>query len=190
MSAPCDISWILWTIFSELHSNVTLSVAVSRAHHDMTQLSRLKVTGQGQGIYPLISCPLHISWTLLAISLKFIQMLLSVRLSAKPMTRLHRFKVKFTLQSLGIYPSIHVRSISPEPFEWISLNFTQTFLSVRWCAELMAQLCRLKVKVTLQGHGIYPWISWLVSFKSPQPFVRFSLNITHMFLLVSWCAEV
>ena len=28
-----------------------------------------------------------------------------------------------------------------------------------------------------------------VSFKSAQPFVRFSLNISQMFLSVSWCAE-
>ena len=35
-------------------------------------------------------------------------------------------------------------------------NFTQMFLSVRQCAELMTQLPRLKVKVTFQGHRIYP----------------------------------
>ena len=28
------------------------------------------------------------------------------------------------------------------------------FLSVSWCAEPMPQLCKLKVKVTLKGHGI------------------------------------
>ena len=30
-------------------------------------------------------------------------------------------------------------------------------LSARECAETMNQLCRLKVKVTLQGHGIMWW---------------------------------
>ena len=48
--------------------------------------------------------------------------------------------------------------LSPQPFERFSLNITQMFRSVRRCAEPMTQLPRLKVKVTLQGHGIYPWI--------------------------------
>ena len=65
LSAPYDISWIPWTIFIELHSNVTFQCALCRAHDP----ARLKVTGQG--IYPWISCPLHISSTLLTISFKF-----------------------------------------------------------------------------------------------------------------------
>ena len=51
-------------------------------------------------------------------------------------------------------------------FEWFSLNFIQMFLSLRRCAELMTQLCRLKVKVTLKGHGIYLWISWTLHISS------------------------
>ena len=51
-----------------------------------------------------------------------------------------------------------VSSIPPEPFERFSLNFTQMFLSVRHYAESMTQLCRLKARVTLQCHGIYPSI--------------------------------
>ena len=43
---------------------------------------------------------------------------------------------------------------SPQPFVRFSLNITQMFLSMSWCAEPMTQLCKLKVKVTLQGHGI------------------------------------
>ena len=39
-------------------------------------------------------------------SLNFTQMFLSVRLCAEPMTPLDRFKVKVTLNSHGIYPSI------------------------------------------------------------------------------------
>ena len=63
-------------------------------------------------------------------------------------------------QCLGIYPlQFPVRSIYPEPFERFSLNFTQMFLFVRRCAEHMAQLCSLKVNVTVQGRRIYPW-SW------------------------------
>ena len=63
--------------------------------------------------------------------LNFTQMFLSVTRCAEPMTRLHRLKVKVTLQNHVIYPSIHVRSISPEPFERFLVNFTQMFLSVR-----------------------------------------------------------
>ena len=74
------------------------------------------------------------------------------------MTRLHRLKVKVTLQSHEIYPSLRVCSISLEHFERFSLIYTQMFLSVSWCSEPMTQLRRLKVKVTLQGHGIYPRI--------------------------------
>ena len=78
-------------------------------------------------------------------------MFLSVRRCAEHMAQLPRLKV--TGQGHVIYPSIRVRSISPEPFDQFSLYFTHMFLSVRWCAEPMTQLRRLKV--TLQGHGIY-----------------------------------
>ena len=56
-----------------------------------------------------------------------------------------------------IYPSICVCSISPDPFERFSLNFTKMFLSLRRCKEPMTrpmtQLRKLKVKVTHQGHS-------------------------------------
>ena len=83
-------------------------------------------------------------------------MFLLVRRCAEIMTRLQRLNVKVTFQKGHViyYPSICVRSISPEYFERFSLNFTQIFLSVRWCAETMTQLRRLKV--TLQGLEIYP----------------------------------
>ena len=58
---------------------------------------------------------------------------------------------------MGLPLQFGVHSISPEPFERFSLNFTQMFLSVRWCAGPMALLRRLKVKVAVQGHGIYPF---------------------------------
>ena len=99
------------------------------------------------------------------------------------MTQLPRLKVpgqRFTLE-------FHVLSISPESFGRFSLIVTQMFLSVRRCAEPMTRLHRLKVKVTIQSHGIYPSI--LVSSISPEPFERFSLNFTQMFLSVRWCAE-
>ena len=46
-------------------------------------------------------------------SLKFTQMLLSVRGCAEPMTQLCRLKVMLTLQGHVIYTSVFVRSISP-----------------------------------------------------------------------------
>ena len=90
-----------------------------------------------------------------------------------------RVKVKgFTLEFC-------VGSISPEPFERFSLNFTKMFLSVRQCAEPKTQLCRLKVKVTLQDHVI------CLQFLS-TPYLLNHLNdfhFTQMFLLVRRCAE-
>ena len=68
----------------------------------------------------------------------------------------HQFKSKCYKQRLC--PSVHLHlvvcSISPEPFERFSLNFGNMFSSVRWCAELMTQLYRLKVKVTVKSHAI------------------------------------
>ena len=55
---------------------------------------------------------------------------------------------------IGFALEFRIGSISPQPFERFSLNFIQMFLSVIQCAEFMTQLCRVKVKVTLQGHGI------------------------------------
>ena len=81
-------------------------------------------------------------------------MFLTVKQCAGLMTRLRRLKVKVTLHGHVIYPSICVRSISPEPFERFSLNFTQMFLRVIQCAEPMTQLCKNKVNVMLYGHGI------------------------------------
>ena len=80
-----------------------------------------------------------------------------------------------------IYPSICVRSISPESFERFSLKFTQIFLSVRRCAEHMTQLPRLKVKgFTLE---------FRVRSISPKPLGQFLLNFTQMFLSMRRCAD-
>ena len=85
------------------------------------------------------------------------QMSLSVRQCAEVMTRVCRLKVKVNFQGHWIYPlQFPVRSISPEPFERFSSNFTQTFISARRCAEHMTQLLSLQVHVTVQGNGIYP----------------------------------
>ena len=112
-------------------------------------------------------------------------MFLSVRWYAEHMTQLPRLKV--TGKVMGIILEFHVHSMSPEPFERFSLNFTQMFPSVRRCAKPITWLGRLKVKVTLQGHGLYPLIC--VHSISPEPFEQFSLIFTQMFLSVRRCAE-
>ena len=61
-------------------------------------------------------------------------------------------------QVKGFTIEFRVRSISPKPLGRFSLNFTQMFLSVRQCAEPLTRLHRLKFRVTLQGHVIYPSI--------------------------------
>ena len=132
-------------------------LSVRRCAEFMTRLPRIKVkvTSQDHVIYPSICVRSMSPESFERFSLNFTQMFLSVIRCAEPMTRLHKLKVKVTLQSHGIYPSIHVRFISPELFERFSLNFIQMFLSVRWCAKPMTQQRRLKVKVTPQGHRTY-----------------------------------
>ena len=70
-------------------------------------------------------------WLLWAIFIKF--------RCAEPMTRLCKLKVKVTHQGQVIYHSVCVCFISPEPFEQFSLNFTEMFLSERWCADCRAR---------------------------------------------------
>ena len=82
------------------------------------------------------------------------------------MTRLPRIKV--TGQGHVIYPSICVHSISPEPFEQLSLDFTQMLFSVRRCAEHMTQLPSFKVKVTVKGFTLELCVLSI----TPEPFGR------------------
>ena len=125
----------------------------------MTQLCRfkVKVTLQGHGIYLWMLCPLHISSS---ICLIFINHHSNVPLS-KLVCRVHDSATQtqgHSSRSWVFTLGFRVRSISPEPFERFSLNFTQIPLS-----ELV-QLCKLKVKVTLQGHGIL-WLGIWLSFR-------------------------
>ena len=113
------------------------------------------VTFQGHGIFTLQFSV----WSYRLRSLndffkEFTQMLPSMRRCADPMTQLCTFKVRSHLKVMEFTHQFCVRSISTEPFEQFSLNFTQLFLSVRRCAEPMNQLRSLKVKVTLQCYGI------------------------------------
>ena len=133
---------------------------VRRCVEHMTQLPRLKVkfTGQGQRIYPWISCLLYISWTLEAI---FIKLHLNISLS-EIMCITYDPATQTQGQVHVIYPSMCVHSISPKPFELVSLNFIQMFLLVRQSKEHMTQPNWLKVKVSSQG--IYAWIWCLFRF--------------------------
>ena len=63
MISPEPFDWFSWYF-----THMFLLVRLCAEH--MTQLPRLKVTGQGQMIYSWISCPSHISWTIEAIFIK------------------------------------------------------------------------------------------------------------------------
>ena len=106
-----------------------------------------------------------------------------MRQCAEDITQLPRPKV--TVKGFTLEVSVH--SISPEPFGRFSLDITQMFPQVRQCAKPLTRLRRLKVKVTHQGHFIH--LSIGIRSISPEPFGRFSLNYTQMFLLVRRCTE-
>ena len=91
--------------------------------------------------------------------------------------------VKVTIQCHVIYPSICAHSISPKPFEQVSLYFIQMFPIVRQCAEPMAQLQRLKVKVT--GFTL----EFFVPSISPEPFERFYKVLVKCLSHFRQCAE-
>ena len=97
-----------------------------------------------------------------------------------------RCKANATFQDHVIYNSIRVRSISPESFERLSLNFTQMILSVRRCAEHMTQLSYdSRSQVRVKGFTL----EFRVCSISPEPFRRISLHFIQMFLTVTRCAE-
>ena len=114
---PLNILWTLWTIYSYIHPNVSLSETVCRIYEQ-----GLQTQGQGQlsrlwDLRPLISCPLHISWTLWTIFIKlhpyvpFGETVCRTHDSAGVSRSLSQFKVTgFTL-------AVGVCYISPEPFE-------------------------------------------------------------------------
>ena len=49
---------------------------------------------------------------------------------------------------------LHVGSISPQTLEGLSLHVDKMYSSVRGCAKHIAQSCKLKAKVTVEGNGI------------------------------------
>ena len=78
-------------------------LSVRRCAEHVTQLPRLKVTGQGHLIYPSIRFPSISSESFERFS-SLNQIFLSVRRCAEHMTQLPRLKVKVTDQSQRIYP--------------------------------------------------------------------------------------
>ena len=89
----------------------------------------------------------------------------------------------------SVSPSIRNAFVS-EPFDEFS-NFTQMFLSVRRCAQRMALLCGLKVKVT--PGLLFKVMGFTLHFRvrsiSPKHFGRFSLNLIQKFPSMRRCAE-
>ena len=141
-----------------------MSASVSPCAEPISQPCQLKVkvTGQGYGFESWISCPLHISYTRGRIFFK----LWSYVCLSETMCRTYNSTMPTQGQGNSSRSQVclefRVRSLSPIPMEGFSLNFGQMFTLVRRCAESITQPCRLKVKVTVQGHGFEHWISCLL----------------------------
>ena len=139
----------------------------------MTELCRLKfkITLQSQGIYPWISCPLHISWTLWKI---FIKLWTNVHLS-KTVYKTYNSAMQtqgqyHSLRSLDL-PLNTSRSLYISCTLWkIFINFSQIYISVRRCAEPMHQLRRCNVK----GHSYRYW-----EFRLLDPWKDFHLTLVN-----------
>ena len=135
--------------------------SVSRCAEPISQPCQLKVkvTGQGHGFEPWISYPLYISYTPGRI---FFKLWLYVCFS-ESMCRTYvvhaNSRSRSQVKVMGLSLEFRVRSISPIPLEEFSLNFGHMFASMWQCAELITQLCRHKVKVTVQGHRFEPWVT-------------------------------
>ena len=74
------------------------------------------------------------------------------------MCRAHDLATQAQGHSSGLWVftlEFRVRSISPEPFERFSLNFTQIFLSVSWCANPLLSA----MQTQSQGHTSRSWDS-------------------------------
>ena len=148
----------------------------------MAQLHRLnvKVTLQSWDL-PFNSCPLHISWTLWANFIKLHPSVLLSEMMCRTYDSATHSRSRLHFKVMGV--TLHISSTL-----WI------IFIKLYPNVPLSEVVCRTNGSATQtqgQGHTSRSWDLPLnfMSFKSPQPFVRFSLNITHMFLSVSWCAE-
>ena len=86
-------------------------------------------------------------------------MFTSVRRCAEPITQLRRLKVRLQLHLMEFSLQLRVCSISPQTLEGLSIHFDKMFSSVRGCAKHIAQSCKLKAKVTVEGNCIEHRIS-------------------------------
>ena len=107
------------------HSNVPLSELVC-----ITRLSYADWSSRSQ-ICPWITCPLHISWTLWKIFIKLYSIVRQWAGVQKPWLSYADSRSRGYFKVMGFTLHFRVFSISPEPFESFSLNFTQMFLLVR-----------------------------------------------------------
>ena len=161
---------------------------VRRCAESITQLCQLKVkvTVQGHGFEPWILCPFLSPLPLGGFSLNFGQMFTcgmmcrtrnsamktiplegfsfnfgqmfaSVKWCAEPIAQPCRL-TRWQFKVMGLSLEFCVRSVSPLPLGGFSLYFGRMFTSVGQCAEPITQTCRLKVKVTVEGHKFEPWI--------------------------------
>ena len=81
-----------------------------------------------------------------------------------------------------------VRSISPKLFKLVSSYFIYMFPFVRQCAEPMTQLQRLKVKVTVQGHRLYPCFVCFVALRPKSTAMVMAGRSVHLSTLYYWAS--
>ena len=135
-------------IFSKIWSNVYLGW---KCAEPITQPCGLKVriTVESHEFEPWVFCRLHISFTPGRIFFKrWSNVCLSeimCRTHNSAMLTRSRSKLKVTSLSLEFWG----RSIA---IQTALLNLGQLFALARWCIEPITQRCRLKVKVTNEGH--------------------------------------
>ena len=129
--------------------------SVRRCSEPITQPCRHKVSVTIKG-HKFELCSISVLF-LKGFSLNFNQMFSLHRQCAEPITQpcgpRSRSQLKVTCLSFAFASTPY-----PEPFARVSMNFRKMFTSVRLCAEPITQLCRLKVKVTIEGHQSEPCI--------------------------------
>ena len=137
---PLLISFTPGRIFIKLWSNVCLSKAKCKSYY-----SAMQTQGQGYSSRPC-------DWTFNFVS--------NIWLSETFCRAHNQLKVKVTIESHDFDKALKVCPLHISfTLEGFSLYFGQIFDSVSRCAELITQPCWLKVKVTIQGDEITPWIS-------------------------------
>ena len=137
--------------------------SVSRCAEPISQPCQLKVkvTGQGHGFQPWISCPLHISYTPRRIFLNFGHMFASVRRCAELITQPCWHKVKVTIQGHRFEPWISC------PL-WISYTSGRIFFKLWSTVHLSEMMCRINnstMSTQGQGHSSRSWV-WVLNFVS------------------------